>query len=62
MISEREKNAFSYNQIFDLDTDPEQLNPIHDPKRESALLRRMAECLEFYGSPEGQYHRLDLER
>jgi arylsulfatase A-like enzyme len=46
--------------LFDLDTDPEQLRPLHRPDVEARLLRELVRRLDEVDAPEETYRRFDL--
>ena len=47
--------------LFDLETDPEQNNPINDPAVTERLEKRMAELMREYGTPAEQFERMGFE-
>ncbi len=48
-------------QLFDLQTDPGQLHPIHDPQVEARLIQAMIRLMRANDAPPEQYQRLGLE-
>ncbi|MFW6270220.1 MAG: sulfatase/phosphatase domain-containing protein, partial [Bacillota bacterium] len=48
------------NQLFDLETDPEQNNPIEDESVEKKMIAHLKRLMKESDSPEEQYQRLDL--
>lgn len=58
--STRHRDATAYNPIYDLQTDPEQAQVIHDDALESRLAGRMKELLRRHEAPACQYARLGL--
>lgn len=49
------------NLLFDLETDPKQLNPIDDPQVEERMIRAMVKLMLENDSPAEQFERLGLE-
>ena len=58
--SHRHDDAPEFNPIYDITSDPQQQDPIRDPKLEAELAGRMKEQLQRFGAPECQYARLGL--
>ena len=56
--SRRHHNAPDHNLVYDLEHDPEQQKPIHNPEIESGLASKMKALLNRYHAPECQYERL----
>lgn len=55
-------NSFQYgNMLFDLRTDPEQLNPLNDPAKEAELVNALIFKLIECDAPEEQFERLGLD-
>lgn len=55
-------NSFQYgNMLFDLRSDPEQLNPLDNPDLEARMINAMLEQLRESSAPEEQYARLGLD-
>jgi arylsulfatase A-like enzyme len=48
------------NILFDLENDPEQKNPIDDPKKESEMIELMKKLMHENDAPEEQYKRLGI--
>ena len=48
-------------QLFDLQKDPGQLNPVRDEKVENRLISRMKEALHWNDSPPEQFERLAID-
>ncbi|MDR2023348.1 MAG: hypothetical protein LBQ71_08895 [Hungatella sp.] len=46
--------------LYDLQEDPEQLAPIHNPEAEQRLIRHIIQLMEENDAPEEQYVRLGL--
>jgi arylsulfatase A-like enzyme len=54
-------NPFLYGtQLFDLESDPRQENPIHDPEVELRLLKQMIALMQENETPAEQYERMGL--
>ncbi len=47
--------------LYDLETDPEQNHPIHDPEVEERMIQNMVKLMKQNEAPEEQYTRLGLE-
>ncbi len=47
--------------LFDLESDPGQLNPIEDPEVEERMIRLMVDLMRLNDAPQEQYVRLGLE-
>ena len=50
------------NRLYDLQTDPGQQHPLHDPELEAAMRRRMVGLMQESDAPVEQYRRLGLEK
>jgi len=50
------------HKLFDLETDPEQLNPIDNPEKELELIREMARLMRENDSPDEQYERVGIAK
>ena len=48
--------------LFDLRSDPQQMNPIQDPIIEERMLRLMVHLMQENDAPREQFERLGLER
>ena len=46
--------------LFDLETDPQQLNPIDNPKAEERMLGKLVELMMLNDAPKELYERFDL--
>ena len=46
--------------LFDLDADPEQQRPMHDPEIETRMTRLMVDLMKANDAPADQYKRLGL--
>lgn len=60
--SHRHADALDYNPIYDLEKDPHQNCPIHNPELEKQLEEKMVQLLERYEAPECQYVRTGLNQ
>jgi hypothetical protein len=58
--SHRHHAAPDFNLLYDLQSDPDQMRPIHDAGLESQLAAKMRELLQRYDAPECQYARVGL--
>jgi arylsulfatase A-like enzyme len=58
--SHRHYAAPDFNPIYDIQADPEQMQPIRDARLESELAAKMRELLQRYDAPECQYARVGL--
>ena len=47
--------------LFDLENDPQQENPIHDPEVEERLCRLMVKMMLENDAPREQFERMGLE-
>jgi hypothetical protein len=47
--------------LFDLDSDPQQLNPIDNPKVEARMLGQLVQLMQLNDAPKELYQRFDLE-
>lgn len=55
-------NSFQYgNLLFDLQNDPQQLNPLDDPEVEARMINAMLVQMKANDAPEEQYVRLGLD-
>lgn len=54
------EDAPDYNPIFDLQADPQQHSPIHDPALETELAGKLKAKLEQFNAPPCQYERCGL--
>lgn len=55
-------NSFQYgNLLFDLASDPEQLNPLDNPEEEARMINAMLVQMKASDAPEEQYIRLGLD-
>ena len=50
------------NLLFDVESDPLQLTPLHDSKKEAELLEAMTAEMVAADAPEEQYVRLGISR
>ena len=50
------------NLLFDLESDPAQEHPLHDPELEAEMCRKLAKAMALFDSPPEQYIRLGLEQ
>lgn len=50
------------NLLFDLETDPGQNHPLHDPQLEQQMIRKLVRLMEENDAPAEQYVRLKIER
>jgi hypothetical protein len=48
------------SELFDLQNDPKQMNPIHDAAVQARLTQRMVELMKQCDAPAEQYQRLGL--
>ena len=58
--SHRHHNAPDFHPLYDVQADPLQTTPIHDPDLEARLADKMRELLAYYDSPASQYYRVSL--
>lgn len=47
--------------LFDLEKDPDQLSPLHDPAVEERMIRLMVDLMKQSDAPAEQYARVGLE-
>ncbi|MCI8403104.1 MAG: sulfatase-like hydrolase/transferase [Lachnospiraceae bacterium] len=56
-------NSFQYGSfLFDLESDPEQINPLDDPEKEARMAEALICMMKQSDAPEEQYERLGLNR
>jgi hypothetical protein len=48
--------------LFDLESDPKQEKPIHDPAAEKKMIGHLLRLMEQHDAPPGEYERLGLPR
>ncbi|MCX5683656.1 MAG: sulfatase-like hydrolase/transferase [Planctomycetota bacterium] len=58
--SHRHHGAPDFNPIYDMQADPQQLQPIRDARLEGELAAKLRELLQRYDAPECQYARVGL--
>lgn len=55
-------NSFQYgNLLFDLESDPEQVNPLDDPALEAEIINILISTMQMYDAPTEQFIRLGLD-
>jgi arylsulfatase A-like enzyme len=56
----RHLDAPDFNPIYDVQADPRQAAPIHDPALEARLAEQMRELMRLHDAPESEYARVGL--
>ena len=57
------KSPYEYKtELFDLNSDPKQENPINDPEIERMMIRHLVELMRANDAPPEQFERLGLTK
>lgn len=66
ITDKRDYNTFFWfhygNKLFDLEKDPDQLNPIDQPEKELEMVNEMIRLMEENDAPEEQYVRMGISK
>ena len=53
-------SEYTRTMLFDLEKDPQQLQPLDDPETEERMIRLMVRLMKDNDAPQEQYERLEL--